>query len=281
MKSTVDLDLTSDDPREFVRELVKLKLALLDGQLAEEARAAGAESEEAQRLQATRRAFAALGRQYAAAAEKPAPRDPVPAPMRPAVATVRGAEPAIPRPDAPASSPESSPGSDRRPRRVVISDENEAAPARRAAVARAAAVTIVEDGKSAPPAPVLATIQKLKAKTGEGTLSVESVEQIEKMAQEEGFLDTQEMLWLKRGRLRDQIVRLEAADAEAKQLIHLRKELQSIEYLLAGGLQEAKLLGQQQAAAKQQQVRQQKVVQQEKLKVELTGLLDEIDNQGS
>lgn len=316
--SLVDLDLTSDDPREFVGELARLKITLLDREIVREISESGTGSREVQQLLTARRAFqdmlARLGLSLTGATAATAPAPPAaktaaapaaaapaaPAPggnlaarlrqekakatgmPSPAPAAEKTPAPAAEQRPAPAAAPAPArpvqklslterlqreeirtidAEAARRPQRTVISDDDDGTPALPPAPAESAPA----------PLPSLALPKREKS-----TLCVEAVASIEKKAREEGFLDTKEMLWLKRGRLREQIQRLEETGADPRQLTLLKNELEKINFLLDGGLEQVKAQGVSAKAEKQAAVRQQLAKKQEALRTELSGLLDEI-----
>ncbi len=319
--SLVDLDLTSDDPREFIGELARLKITLLDREIVREIAESGTGSREVQQLLTARRAFqdmlARLGLSLTGAtaatatappaAAKPAAAPPAAAPAAPAPggtlaarlrqekakatgtplpapAAEKAPAPAAEKTAASAAAPVPAPvrtvqklslaerlqreeirsidaEAAHRPQRTVISDDDDGTPALPPAPAESAPA----------PQPSLAL-----PKRAQSTLCVEAVASIEKKAREEGFLDTKEMLWLKRGRLREQLQRLEETGADPRQLTLLKNELEKINFLLDGGLEQVKAQGVSAKAEKQAAVRQQLVKKQEALRTELSGLFDEI-----
>lgn len=339
IKGLVDLELTSDDPLEFIGELGRLKIALLDQEIMREIAASGAAGRGVQQLLTARRSFqdllARLGVPAGAPAVSPAAR---PAPETPAVSPMVAPEGGALAARLNREAAKATGQPVRLPQRttvrepVVVADEGQSArpqrePARaadeglaarlkrEAAAARAAGpppgatakmslterlqlaevdvmdaqsrrpnkVVVGDDAAGAfapgllPPADSAPALTTRLPRQRQPTLNIEAVESIEKKAKEDGFLNTKEMLWLKRGRLHEQIRRLEETGADPKMLTMLKNELDKVVYLLDGGLEKVKAAGisakQEKKAAEQQKV----VKKQEALRVELTGLLDEIN----
>ncbi|HNW94191.1 MAG TPA: hypothetical protein PKM88_14890 [bacterium] len=362
VSGVIDLELTSDDPLEFVGEVARLKLALIDREIMREIAATGAGSREVQALLAARRAFQdMLARLGIAATGVTAPA------AEPAVTGSPAAEPAAPAADEPnareqlwqkrgrlqeqirkleetagsekmlallatelnkvngqldggsfqqltarrsAAGPAAGTGAKRQPpaaqhRAPASAAAGPARPAGKISLterllreeaaapppaARRPVKVVVADDTPAPAgvpgagmtaggtgsAPALAT--RLPRQQQRPTLNIEAVESIEKKAKEDGYLDTREMLWLKRGRLHEQIRKAEETGGEGKMLVLLKNELDKVNYLLDGGLEKVKAAGISAQAEKKAAARHKIEKKQEELRAELSGLFDEINS---
>jgi len=262
----INLELTSDDPREFVRELIELKLGLMNAEIAREIKEVGAESEFLPQLVRIRDSFqkfldhmdrvaAQPGKTIKKTAAATSERR-----VRQVVIDDTGAEPA------PASSVAKTPR--RKPRQVVVG--------RRGTVAPAAAVKKKTDT-------VVAAVMDEKVSSDQ----IHQARIIEKRAQEDGYRSPMEMLWVKRNRLKEQLERQQTTQGDQRSIMVLKKELKNIEYLLDGGLEKAKRAGkrrdllemEREAEAKKNAAKQKverEEVRQEQLSSELLGLMDEI-----